>query len=61
MENMVKLLTLFRTVLFSMFLMGSVLTLQEALAFEEEGNKMIYFFTDTESLFKCEGGFYSAE
>jgi hypothetical protein len=42
-----------------MFLMGLILALQEALTFEEEGNKTIHFFTDTKSLFKCEGGFYS--
>jgi hypothetical protein len=49
-----------RTVLFLMFLMDSVLSLLEveALTFEEERNKTIHFFTDTESLFKCEGGFY---
>jgi hypothetical protein len=41
-------------------LMGSVLVLQEVLAFEEKRNKTIHFFMDTESLFKCEGDFYSA-
>jgi hypothetical protein len=28
--------------------------------FAEEGNKTIHFFKDSETLFKCEGGFYSA-
>jgi hypothetical protein len=49
-----------RTLLFSMILMSSILALQKALAFEEEGNRMVQFFTDMESLFKHEGGFYSA-
>jgi hypothetical protein len=30
------------------------------MVFEEEENKTVHFFTDEESLFKCEGGFYSA-
>jgi hypothetical protein len=38
--------------------MGSVLALQEALTFEEEGNKTIHYFSHTETLFK--GGFYNA-
>jgi hypothetical protein len=37
--------------------MSSVLALQETLTFEEEGNKTIHYFSDTETLFKCEGGF----
>jgi hypothetical protein len=49
-----------RTVLFSLFLMGLVLVLQEVLTFEEEWNKTINYFSDTETLFKYEGGFYSA-
>jgi hypothetical protein len=40
--------------------MGSILALQEALTFEEEGNKTIHYFSDSEALFKCEGSFYSA-
>jgi hypothetical protein len=39
--------------------MGSILALQEALTFEEEGNKTIHYFSDSEALFKCEGGFYN--
>jgi hypothetical protein len=39
---------------------SKVLALQEALTFEKEGNKTIHYFSDTEILFKCEGGFYSA-
>jgi hypothetical protein len=39
--------------------MGFVLAHQEALTFEEEGNKTIHCFSDTETLFK--GGFYNAE
>jgi hypothetical protein len=45
-----------KTVLFSLFLMSSVLALQEALTFEEEENKTIHYFSNTETLFKCEGG-----
>jgi hypothetical protein len=40
--------------------MGFILALQEALTFEEEDNKTIHYFSDSETLFKCEGGFYSA-
>jgi hypothetical protein len=40
--------------------MSSILALQEALTFEEEVNKTIHYFSDSETLFKCEGGFYSA-
>jgi hypothetical protein len=36
------------------------MVLQEALAFEKEENKTVHFFTNTDYLFKCEGGFYSA-
>jgi hypothetical protein len=42
-----------------LILMGSILALQEALTFEEEGNKTIHYFSDSETLFKCEGGFYN--
>jgi hypothetical protein len=59
MESLVKGLISIRTLLFSMFLMDLILALQEALTFEEEGNKTIHYFLNTESLFKCEGGFYS--
>jgi hypothetical protein len=60
-ENLTKGLMSIKTVLFSLFLMSSVLTSQEALTFEEEGNKTIHYFSDTKTLFKCrEGGFYSA-
>jgi hypothetical protein len=59
-KNMTKGLMSIKTILFSLFLMRSVLALQEALIFEEEGNKIIHYFSDTETLFKCEGGFYSA-
>jgi hypothetical protein len=59
-KNMTKGLMSIKTVLFTLFLMGSVLALQEALTFKEEKNKTIHYFSDTETLFKCEGGFYSA-
>jgi hypothetical protein len=59
-EKLAKGLMSIKTVLFSLFLMSLVLALQEALTFEEEGNKTIHYFSDTETLFKCEGGFYSA-
>jgi hypothetical protein len=39
---------------------GFILALQEALTFEEKGNKTIHYFSNSEALFKCEGGFYSA-
>jgi hypothetical protein len=39
--------------------MSSILILQEALTFEEEGNKTIHYFSDIEILFRCEGGFYN--
>jgi hypothetical protein len=40
--------------------MSFILALQEALTFEEEGNKRIHYFSDSETLFKCEGDFYNA-
>jgi hypothetical protein len=43
-----------------MLLTNSVLALQEALVFEEEGNEVVHFFMNTELLFKCERGFYNA-
>jgi hypothetical protein len=59
-ESLIKGLMWVKIVLFSLFLMSSVLALQEALTFEEEGNKTINYFSDAETLFKCEGGFYSS-
>jgi hypothetical protein len=35
------------------------INLQKGLAFKEEENKIIHFFTDIDFLFKYEGGFYS--
>jgi H+/gluconate symporter-like permease len=58
-ENLTKKLMSVKTVIVSIILMSLVLALQEALTFEEEGNKMIHYFSDSEALFKCEGGFYS--
>jgi hypothetical protein len=49
-----------KTIILPLILMSSILTLQEVLTFEEEGNKTIHYFSDSEMLFKCEGGFYSA-
>jgi hypothetical protein len=56
---MTKGLMSIKTTSFLLFLVGLVLALQEALTFEEEGNKTVHHFSDTETLFKCEGGFYS--
>jgi hypothetical protein len=53
-ENLTKKLISIKTMLFSLFLINSVLALQEALTFEEEGNKTVHYFSDTETLFKCE-------
>jgi hypothetical protein len=50
-----------RRALLQIILMASILALQEALTFEEEGNKTIHYFSDTETLSECEGGFYNAE
>jgi hypothetical protein len=35
------------------------MALQEILAFKEDENKIVHFFINTDSLFKCEEGFYS--
>jgi hypothetical protein len=58
-ENLSKKLILLKTLVLPLILISSMLALQEALTFEEEGNKMIHYFWDSEALFKCEGGFYS--
>jgi hypothetical protein len=47
-----KLLSL-KTLVLPLILISFILVLQE------EGNKTIHYFFDSESLFKCEGGFYS--
>jgi hypothetical protein len=48
-----------RNLVLPLILISSIFALEEALTFEEEGNKTIHYFSDTKSLFKCEGGFYS--
>jgi hypothetical protein len=51
-ENLTKGLMSVKTVLFSLFLMSSVIPLQKALSFEEKGNKTIHYFSDTEKLYQ---------
>jgi hypothetical protein len=59
-ENLSRKLIPLKTLVLPLILMSSILVLQEALIFEEEGNKTVHYFSDSETLFKCEGGFYSA-
>jgi hypothetical protein len=59
-NNLSKKLLSLKTLVLPLILISSILALQEVLTFEEEGNKTIHYFSDTESLFKCKGGFYSA-
>jgi hypothetical protein len=58
-NNLSKKLLSLKTLVLPLILISSILDLQEALTFEE-ANKTIHYFSDSESLFKCEGGFYSA-
>jgi hypothetical protein len=48
-----------KSIIIPIILIGIITPLQEAIVFEEEENKTVHYFTDEESLFKCEGGFYS--
>jgi hypothetical protein len=59
-ENLSRKLIPLKALVLPLILMSSMLALQEALTFEEEKNKTIHYFSDSETLFKCEGGFYSA-
>jgi hypothetical protein len=60
-DNLSRKLMSLKNLVLPLILISLILALQEALMFEEEGNKTIHYFSDTESFFKCEGGFYSAD
>jgi hypothetical protein len=53
MEKLSKKLISLKTLVLPLILMTSMLALQEALTFEEEGNKTTHYFSDSEIIFKC--------